>query len=191
MHLGTAAGENMQSVNSLGVTLRMLQSDSDDSVFFRASIKDGTSNTIALSTAPTPPTPLAPQIQLAAFGDGSVRPAHGHESGEFFEHKFRDGSFFSTLDPVDANGVGWSGPVTFTDHEGNGIIAILIGLLQPAAGGGVSLEGIVIAPQGTGFLAGAPGTGKVTIDWGDRSFRGPFDAAIKLQPFIAQGKRRD
>jgi prepilin-type N-terminal cleavage/methylation domain-containing protein len=187
MHFGMAH-ENTQSVDSLGVTIGMLQSDSssDGSVFFRASIKDGTSNTIAF---PQAPSAQLPAIQLAAFGDGSVRPAHGNDFGELFENKFRGGAVFSQLDPVDANGVAWSGPITFTDHDGNGIIAILIGLLQPAQTGGGSLDGVIIAPGGTGFLAGARGTGAATINWGDQNFQGPFDASIKLKPFIAPGKR--
>jgi len=190
MHLDTA-GENMQTLNSLGVTIGMLQSDasSDKSVFFRASIKDGTSNTIAVTGAPTP---RFPTIQLAAFGDGSVRPARGHEGGEPFENTFRNGSFFSQLDPVAANGGVWSGPITFTDQDGNGIIAILIGLLQPShTGEGFFLDGIIIAPKGTGFLAGAPGTGVVGFEWCDVAFQGPFDASIKLRPFITPGMRKD
>src|SRR5262249_12780917 len=52
MQLDTA-GQDMNSINSLGVTLGTLKSDSDNAVFFRASITDGTSNTIAVNTAPT------------------------------------------------------------------------------------------------------------------------------------------
>lgn len=189
MRIGTAH-ENEQAVASLGVTLGMLQSESSSNnpAFSKFSITDGTSNTIAFVEQPS--SVQLPAVQLAAFGDGSVRPAPGNFVGSFFDNKFREGSFFSMLEPVDQNGVGYSGPVTFMDHDGNGIIAILIGLLQPSrTGGGAMLDGIVVAPQGTGFLAGAPGTGRATINWGDGTMTGPFDASINLKPFIAPGKR--
>jgi len=191
MHLGLA-GENYQS---FGVTLGMLRSDaaSDNSVFFRASIKDGTSNTLNGGTR-------LPAIALAGFGDGSVRKAFGDGSvrkgdddereGSFFDKQFRGASLFSNLAPIQpGNNTAWAGPITFNDGSGNGIIAILIGLLQPAVnGGGATLDGIVIAPEGTGLLSGAPGTGVVTINWGDASFEGPFDTSLKLTPFVSSGK---
>jgi prepilin-type N-terminal cleavage/methylation domain-containing protein len=190
MHFG-AAGENFQS---FGVTIGMLQSDaaSDNSVFFRAGITDGTSNTVLIGDRLS-------TIQLAGFCDGSVRKAFGDGSvrkaggdalvGSFFENQFRNGSLFSSLDQVNQdNATAWTGPITFNDGSGNGIIAILIGLLQPAANGGGHLDGVVIAQEGTGFLAGARGTGIVTIDWGDRDFQGPFNASLKLTPFVSSGK---
>jgi len=88
------------------------------------------------------------------------------------------------LDPNNPANIGWTGPITFTDQNGNGIIAILIGLLMPAQHpGGVNLQGIVVAQEGIGTLAGAPGTGQVTINWGD-GLSGPFDASIRLKPFL-------
>lgn len=190
MHLGTA-GENFQS---LGVTLGMLRSDAaeDHSVFFRASITDGTSNTLIgtnrLST-----------ISLAGFCDGSVRKALGDGSvrkfgdegpeESHFDNQFRGGSLFSSLTPIQTgNNMGWTGPITFNDGSGNGIIAILIGLLQPAPNGGARLDGLVITGEGFGFLGGAPGTGVVTINWGDGSMQGPFDLSLKTTPFISSGK---
>jgi len=190
MHLG-AAGENFQS---LGVTLGMLRSDaaSDHSVFFRASITDGTSNTL------NGPGRL-PLISLAGFCDGSVRKAFGDGSvrkfgdegpeESHFDNQFRGGSLFSSLTPIQGgNTMGWTGPITFNDGSGNGIIAILIGLLQPSTNGGGRLDGIVITGEGTGFLAGAPGTGVVTINWGDGTMQGPFDLSLKTTPFISSGK---
>jgi prepilin-type N-terminal cleavage/methylation domain-containing protein len=190
MGLGTA-GENFQS---LGVTMGMLRSDAaeDHSVFFRANITDGTSNTLLgtnrLST-----------ISLAGFGDGSVRKAFGDGSvrkggdegpeESHFDNQFRGGSLFSSLTPIQAgNNMAWTGPITFNDGSGNGIIAILIGLLQPATNGGGRLDGIVIAGEGTGFLGGAPGTGVVTINWGDGTLQGPFNLSLNTTPFISSGK---
>ena len=192
MHLGMA-GEHFES---LGLTLGALQSNASagNTVFFRLGITDGTSNTAALPAVQLP----AVQLALAAFGDGSVRKAGGESNARkaggdpgFFDNQFRGGSFFSSLEPIQReNSLGWTGPVTFNDGSENGIIAILIGLLQPAqTGGGFTLDGIVIAQEGTGFLAGAPGTGKVTINFADQSLSGPFNASVKLTPFIAPGTR--
>jgi type II secretory pathway pseudopilin PulG len=192
MHIGMA-GENEQTVKSLGVTIGMLQSESSSNnpVFSRFSITDGTSNTVIFSQGT--PTAQTPAVQLASFANGTFKPAHSGPFDSFFDRKFGelgDGSVFSALTAVDPNATGWAGPITFTDQNGNGIIAILIGLLLPArTGGGVTLDGIVVAPQGTGFLAGAPGTGRATINWGDGTMTGPFDASINLRPFIAPGKR--
>jgi hypothetical protein len=172
----------------------MLRSDAaeDHSVFFRANITDGTSNTLLgtnrLST-----------ISLAGFGDGSVRKAFGDGSvrkggdegpeESHFDNQFRGGSLFSSLTPIQAgNNMAWTGPITFNDGSGNGIIAILIGLLQPATNGGGRLDGIVIAGEGTGFLEGAPGTGAVTINWGDGTLQGPFNLSLNTTPFISSGK---
>jgi prepilin-type N-terminal cleavage/methylation domain-containing protein len=183
MHLGTG-GENYQS---FGVTRGMLRSD--DSVFFTGNLKDGISNTVAV-----PQNGLSP-ISLAGFCDGSVRNAFGdgsvRHSGDDGpeELHFRGGSLFSSLTPIQpGNNTGWTGPITFNDGSGNGIIAILIGLVQPSLNGGTRLDGVVIAQQGTGFLAGAPGTGVVTINWGDASLQGPFDLSFKLTPFNSSGK---
>ena len=189
MQLG-AAGEHFESV---GVSFGNLQSDaaSDHTVFFRASITDGTSNTIQISGN------QAPSIQLAGFADGSVRKAFGDGSVRkdddddrhgFFENQFRQGSLFSTLEQSQLGNNTWTGRITFNDGSGNGIIAILIGLVQPSANGGARLDGFVIAPEGTGFLAGAPGTGQVTINWGDQTLQGPFAASLKLTPFNSSGK---
>jgi len=182
MQLG-AAGEN---VNSLpGVSLRMLTEDSPthDAVSFNAQITDGTSNTVFSNLAAA----QLPAIQLAAFGDGSVRSLEeGHDRSPFNIH-FRQAEFFATLnavDPNNPNNTGWVGSFSFTDQDGNILTGILIGLLVPAVQtGGPGFEGIVIAQYGTGVNAGAPGTGKVSIDWGDGSLNGAFNARFRLLPF--------
>jgi prepilin-type N-terminal cleavage/methylation domain-containing protein len=186
LHLGMA-GENFES---MGVTLRSLTAPAEthDDVFLRLNINDGISSQLNSEV----PAVQLPAIQLAAFCDGSVRKGEGGGEGSFLNHQIRQGEFFSTLNAIDRSNtanIGWTGPVTFTDHDGNGIIAILIGLLQPALnGGGFNLQGIVVAQEGIGTLAGAPGTGLVTINWGDE-LSGPFNASIRFRPFIVSGRK--
>jgi len=181
LHLGMA-GENFES---LGVTLRSLiaPAETHDDVFLRLTVNEGISS---LGNANLPAVQL-PAIDLAGFGDGSVRKGEGGREGSLLNHQLGQGEFFSTLRAVDPNNpanIGWTGPITFTDHDGNGIIAVLIGLLTPDQHpGGVNLQGIVVAQEGIGTLAGAPGTGQVSINWGD-GLSGPFDASIRLKPFL-------
>jgi len=192
MHLG-AGGEHWES---LGVTLRMLQTDAlmNNSLFFRAGITDGTSNTILL-TEPAAIVQL-PAVQLAGFCDGSVRKAGADNlrttGGNLFaspvNRQFQGGIFFGDLAPFE--NAGWTGPITFNDGSGNGIIAILIGLLMPAdRAGGMPVDGIVIATHGTGFFAGTPGAGRFSINFADQDFNGPFDASFATTPFIGPGRQ--
>ena len=189
MQLGLA-GENVQSFP--GVTFRMLAPPSETrfAVALNFNVSDGISIGVD-SGAPASPQ-LLPAVQLAGFADGSVRPAGDGHVASFFDLHFEDASLFSKLQavqPENAGNIGWSGPITLTDHDGNGIIAILIGLLQPSATqNGLTLNGIVVAEHGTGLLAGAPGTGRATINWGD-NFSGPFNAQVRLLPFIRSNGR--
>jgi prepilin-type N-terminal cleavage/methylation domain-containing protein len=185
LHLGMA-GENFES---LGVNLKTFTepAETHDDVFLRLTVNEGISSPVN-----TEASAQLSAIQLAGFCDGSVRKGQGVGEGSFLNHQLPQGEFFATLHPVDGNNtanIGWTGPITFTDQDGNGIIAILIGLLTPLEhSGGVNLQGIVIAQEGIGNLAGAPGTGPVTINWGD-NLSGPFGASIRLRPFIASGRK--
>lgn len=185
MQLGLA-GEKIDSLP--GVTLTMLRAPlpSHDPVFFDAQIAEGVSRLSQGSGS------LLPAVQLAAFGDGSVRPVGNQHGQSDSSINFRQASFFSNLSAVNpsdvAGNTGWTGLFSFTDQNGNSIIAILIGLLLPASGERADnhpvLRGIVIAGDGTGCWSGAPGTGRVVIDWGD-GFNGPFQAALQIKPFVA------
>jgi hypothetical protein len=119
-------------------------------------------------------------VQLGAYGDGSVRPviAGGRFKGT---HVF---SRLEAVSPDDPSNIGWTGPITFVDADGSSLTGILIGLLQPAAsGGGASLQGLVVAQDGTGVFAGAPGTGRASINWG-AGLDGSFTAQLGLKPFV-------
>ena len=177
-----------EDVGSLpGVTLRSLApaSRSRRPASFRASIAGGISATELL------PAVQVPAVQLAAFGDGSVRGA-GSQDQSFFDARPLPAELFSRLDPVDPTdpaNVGWSGLFSFGDQDGNSLAGALIGLLRPAAGGaGPMLQGFAIGDGGTGSFAGLAGTGQVTINWG-RGLDGPFNGTVRVKPFVAP--RRD
>jgi Tfp pilus assembly protein PilE len=182
------AGENTNALPGVSLSMLTAPSDTHGPVSLRAQISDGVSSQL--------PAVQLPAVQLAGFGDGSVRSAGNSEDGCRSDFRFSNAEFFSNIMPVQSNtdtsnNTAWSGPVTLTDQDGNGIIAILIGLLMPnSSGGGVNLQGIVIAGDGSGLLAGAPGAGKASINWGD-GLAGGFDANLELKPFVVPGKKND
>jgi prepilin-type N-terminal cleavage/methylation domain-containing protein len=161
------AGEDVDSLP--GVSLAMLSSPDFQPVSLDAHISGG------LSQGAT----SVPAVQLSAYGDGIVRPAG--RGG-----RFKGTKVYSRLEPVtpdDPKNIGWTGPVTLVDADGSSLTGILIGLMLPAGpGAGPHLEGLVIAQDGTGVFAGAPGTGRATINWGD-GMQGAFTAELGLKPF--------
>ncbi len=176
------ARENVASMK--GVSLAMLNFSDFKPVTVEAQITDGTSNG---------PTAQLPAVQLAAFGDGSVRPGERRSAGDVngAVNGHADGiSLFSHLEavtPSDPGNFGWTGPITFVDERGSSLTGVLIGLLRPAtAGRGPSLQGLVVAQDGTGDFAGAPGTGRATINWGD-GLDGAFSAQFGIKPFAHPG----
>jgi prepilin-type N-terminal cleavage/methylation domain-containing protein len=181
MHVGLA-GENIDSMG--GVTLNGLVS-SFVPINFDGAITDGTSNTILVGTAAPSSAPTAslatPAVQLNAFCDGSVRPV-GSLTGTPFTHW----SLYSHLDAVstDPANFGWSGPITLVNGDGSRLNGILIGLLVPAVqGAGQTLNGLLVTQDGIGSLAGAPGAGQMTINWGD-GLDGFFSASLSTKPFV-------
>jgi hypothetical protein len=130
------------------------------------------------------PAVQLPAVQLTAFGDGSVRPFDRGESG-------RDGirlfSHLEAVDPNNPNNVGWAGPVTLIGEDDSSLTGILIGLLLPASGGpGQTFQGLVVIPDGTSNFSGAPGTGRVSVQWG-HGLDGGFNAQLGLKPFVHPG----
>jgi prepilin-type N-terminal cleavage/methylation domain-containing protein len=155
-----------------GITMPMLTS-----AFTRLNldgvISDGTSQG---------PTAKLPAVQLAGFCDGSVRPVGTTAIPTAFTHW----SLYSQLDPVstDPGNFGWTGPITLVNGDGSFLHGILVGLLVPAVQApGQTLQGLVVTQDGVGTLAGAPGTGQLTINWGD-SLDGFFTASLGTKPFI-------
>ena len=173
MQLGFA-GEDFDSMK--GVSLAMLTSSDFKPLSLGVRVSNGISQVPAVQV----PAVQVPAVQLAAFGD-----VNGDDKAV---------DAFLRLEPVDPtnpNNVGWAGPVSFVGEDGSSLTGILIGLLQPAAAGPgagphVSLRGLVVAQDGTGGFAGAPGTGRATINWGD-GFEGAFTAQVALKPFAHPG----
>ena len=179
MQLGTA-GENWHTFP--GVTWQVLVENAEDSAGLSTRIKGG------ISHAESPPANQLPNLELAGFCDGSVRPSEEHSERTSIDLRFRDGIFYSDLQPVhpnDASNSGWFGPFSVTDPNGNSVTGVLIGLLAPSQTG-PQLRGVAIATNGAGVLAQAQGAGPVTIDWGDTRLVGRFDATLRLKPFIVE-----
>jgi len=181
MQLG-AAGEDFASM--AGVTLAALTPAGVPPTPVNVQITDGTSNTLALAL---------PAVQLGAYGDGSVRPALGaleaSDAREARAPRVPRTRVYSRLEavPDDTAPLGWAGPITLVDVDGSSLAGILIGLLRPASlGKGPSLQGLVVAQDGTGRFVGAPGTGRATIQWGD-GLDGGFSAQIAIKPFAHSG----
>ena len=181
MHLGVG-GEEFDSMK--GVTLGMLRSPEFRPVTLTTEFTGGISQ---LLPAVQLPAVQLPAVQLTGFADGSVRPGEarrGDVNGDvngisLFSH-------LEAVDPNNPNNFGWAGPINFISGNGSSLTGILIGLLLPAVQGPPSLQGFVIAQDGTGDFAGAPGTGRVSINWG-HALEGGFNAQVSLKPFAHPG----
>jgi prepilin-type N-terminal cleavage/methylation domain-containing protein len=182
MQLGVA-GENFDSMK--GVTLAMLRSTDFRPVSLATSFTGGVSQQLP---AVQLPAVQLPAVQLTAFGDGSVRPGEGRAAGDVNgDDGIRVFSRLEAVTPSDPGNFGWAGPVTFVGEDGSSLTGILIGLLLPAsAGPGLSLQGLVVAQDGTGDFAGAPGAGRASIQWG-HGLDGGFNAQLSLKPFAHPG----
>jgi len=181
MHLGVG-GEEFDSMK--GVTLGMLRSPEFRPVTLTTEFTGGISQ---LLPAVQLPAVQLPAVQLTGFADGSVRP--GEERRGDVNGDVNGISLFSHLEAVDPNNpnnVGWAGPITLISGNDSSLTGILIGLLLPAVQGPPSLQGFVIAQDGTGDFAGAPGTGRVSINWG-HALEGGFNAQVSLKPFAHPG----
>ena len=166
-----------------GVSFAMLNFSDFKPVTVDAQFSDGISQG---------PTSQLPAVQLAAFGDGSVRPGERRSVGDVNGdvNGNADGiRLFSHLEAVtsDPSNFGWLGPVNLVSGNGSSLTGILIGLLRPAtAGRGPSLQGLVVAQDGTGDFAGAPGTGRATINFAD-GLDGALSAQFGIKPFAHPG----
>jgi len=165
-----------------GVTLGALRSPEFRPVTLTTDFTGGISQ---LLPAVQVPAVQLPAVQLTAFGDGSVRPGEDRR-GDVNGDGIRVFSHLEAVDPNNPNNVGWAGPITLINDNGSSLTGILIGLLLPAVQGPPSLQGFVVAQDGTGDFAGAPGTGRVSIQWG-HDLNGGFNAQLGLKPFAHPG----
>jgi prepilin-type N-terminal cleavage/methylation domain-containing protein len=180
------AGEDVGSLPGAALARLVPRGRSRRSALLRTDLDDGISTTRQL------PAVQLPAVQLAAFGDGSVGSATGHHDKLRFDFRFRQAEFFSSLDPVASPAAVapcWSGAFGLIDEDRNSLAGALTGVWRaPAGGAGPTLEGIVIATEGTGSFAGVAGAGRVTVTWGGH-LTGPFDGKLRLTPFV--GPRHD
>ena len=189
-----ALGAGGEDVNSLpGVTLEaLIGSNRGNETFGLQSDVTGLSTLTLGSPAGTAALSAneVPAIQLAGFGDGSVRTVQGNDQeNSRGNNTWRGGTFFSNLSPPDAaTNNAWGGVFTLTDQEGNSVNGILIGLLQPSSNGQSSLRAMVIAIRSVGDWNGISGNGDATINWADQTFNGPFNARLRILPAIQRGK---
>jgi len=181
LHLG-AGGEDFDSMK--GVTMAMLRSPDFRPVSVSTDFTGGVSQQLP---AVQLPAVQLPAVQLGAFGDGSVRPGQGRAAGDVNGDGIRLLSRLEAVDPTNPNNVGWAGPITLVGPDDSSLTGILIGLLLPAVQGpGLQLQGLVVAQDGTGDFAGAPGAGRVSIHWG-HGLDGGFNAELGLKPFVHPG----
>ena len=180
MHL---EGEDVGSMT--GVSLATLTLSEFKPVSVAVQVPDGISQG---------PTAQLPAVQLGAFGDGSVRPGEirsvGDVNGDInggINGGIRVFSQLEAVDPNNPNNTGWTGLITLINGNDSSLTGVLIALLHPAAaGGGVWLQGLVVAQDGTAGFAGAPGTGRATINFRD-GLDGAFSAQLGLKPFAHPG----
>ncbi len=179
------AGENVSSIPGVTLTQLLLPTPVVDWV---AHVSDGTSNTLTTSEGSSTGT----AVKLSGLADGSVRFfEEGRGQSAFHVFHSRPGfithsEYFSTLYMAGSSGKVWAGANAFIDTNENALKGIAVGLLSlnPTTGLPV-LRGFTINGGGgvDGPLGGSPGTGAFTINWGDGTYVGPFDATFDLKPF--------
>jgi hypothetical protein len=180
-----AGGEDFAELPGVSLGELLAPSRTHDTVSFTGGVREGAS---LLGVAAS----QLPAVQLAGFADGSVRPVESRRSPRDPALRFHDAAFFGGLVQVNTAITGntrgwtaWTGLATVTDVDGDSLTGALIGLLRP---GDTALHGIVIEQDGIGEFAGAPGTGRVSINWG-HGFSGPFSATLQVTPFAHTGQR--
>ena len=191
-----ALGAGGEDVNSLpGVTLEaLIGSNRGNETFGLQSDVTGLSTLTLGSPAGTAALSAneVPAIQLAGFGDGSVRTVQGNDQeNSRGNNTWRGGTFFSNLSPPDAaTNNAWGGVFTLTDQAGDSVNGILIGLLQPSVTNAQrSFLAIIIVAHSVGDWNGISGNGDATINWADQTFNGPFSARLRILPAVQRGRQ--
>ena len=174
MQLGLG-GEDVNAIPGVSLADLLDPSPTHDAVVFDAQITGGSHQRADGGRS------------LATRSDGSVRPAVDAHVLQERGIQFKEAGFLAELAAVQsAASVGLAGPFSLNDRDGNSLGGVLIGIFPPRAprapDGTLVFEGIVIATEGTGLLAGAPGCGLANIAL--RGARlGPVTGALQLKPF--------
>ena len=156
MQLGLA-GEDVNAIPGVSIADLLAPSPTHDAVILSARIAGGVARRRADGG-----------VELASLCAGSVGPSGEPHVLQDHGIQFAEANFFADLRPVRSTAsAGLAGPFSFTDADGNSVRGILIGLplsRSPMTGnGGLTLQCIVLATEGTGLLAGAQGSGRGTI----------------------------
>jgi len=124
-----------------------------------------------------------PAVQISGFCDGSAQVFW--QPGQQVTLPFTDATFLARLDPDDPdNTTGAAGTFTLSDQHGNLIDGILIGLLQPATGGGVSLQSLIIGTESEGqWWSPSLGNGGASIFLGNDT-RSSFNGQFQMLPAV-------
>ena len=174
MQLGLA-GEDVDAIPGVSLADLLAPSPTHDAVVFDAQITGGSRQQADGGRS------------LSSLCDGSVRPAGDAHVLQERGIQFAEANFLAELGAIQlAASAGLAGPFSFNDRDGNSLRGVVIGIFPsraPRSPDSIPVfEGIVIATEGTGLLAGAPGCGLTNIALkGDRL--GPLTGALQLKPF--------
>lgn len=146
------ANEDVASLPGVSLTDILPAVQDNDDGQFHLRVRDGSSSIVGVGS----PTAVA----LAGFCDGSVRPT---------DHKriSLNGKQVSALLPFASSNL-LTGRFALSGDDGPALHGILIGLLKSQGKSSKqSLDGFFLVTGGTGRIAGAFGSGRASINWGN------------------------
>ena len=174
MQLGLA-GEDVDAIPGVSLSDLLAPSPTHDAVVFDAQITGGSRLRADGGRS------------MASLCDGSVRPAGDAHVLQERGIQFSQAHFLADLGAVQSAGsTTLAGPFSFTDRDGNSLRGIVIGVFPPRTPRSLDsaqvVDAIVVATEGTGLLAGAPGCGGANIALRSDPFAS-INGTLQLKPF--------